>query len=468
MMRTRATLLALLLGGLSAAAHANPCAAVAVRPVQPAIGALGAAGLAARSAAPSADILLRPALGSALPGLSLTGPAAPVWKTGPLAEAYQRAEAYRAAAMAMPAPTSLEGAGAGPARASLLGRSTTPGNGRRSARHSLGSAAKRLASLGEKPASAASRALGRVFDGAARTDASASPVARGVRADFASAAARRAGARTPNAARTRQRAKKPSTRKALPAYLGDAAVALFHSNRSLFPDKPVRISVKSVRRIADHPRFPYYRAKLKVKSVDAGWSETMDLDFRSDGRIAFLTSTWALDIEDVWSSGRRARPPPFSAVQRRPRKRSWTPVDQTGLILRSLPKTVTLSRVMSEKEFALWKEGKVGKIRSEQNVMGMGMETAPKTTFALNYYRFNDTEPYLFRVPKSKLMKLYRRGLLVINTYEDDRVSPGWGIGEEGRAPIGIEVEVIVRGLTGRRAILKEMRRPVRVPPPEE
>lgn len=231
-----------------------------------------------------------------------------------------------------------------------------------------------------------------------------------------------------------------------------AAMALLKSNAAIFVKKDsFEAKIKKIERTAGHPYFPYFTAEIEVEAV--GTRTSLPFHFRTDGKLAFLSSSWALFQEGGYKSFRAVRLDPDGTTET---------FDQTEHVLESLPDKIILSRVMDDKEFALWKEGRIEDIRSTINItMGYAQNAPPRTSFALNYYRFREQVPRLFELSKKSLRELHRRGLLVINTYEDVKTSPSTGLHPGARTPFGLEVEVVVIGLEGRRAILPRMLEPV-------
>ena len=98
---------------------------------------------------------------------------------------------------------------------------------------------------------------------------------------------------------------------------------------------------------------------------------------------------------------------------------------------------------MSPEEAEIWKTGEPWQLTSSFVPRG--------THFGLNSFRYKKTTPYQLQVPRGLLERLYANGQLVVNTYEDSRVSPR-GINPEGRAPFGLEFELVVLG-DGRRRL---------------
>lgn len=237
---------------------------------------------------------------------------------------------------------------------------------------------------------------------------------------------------------------------------------LFRSNTSIFVKKEdaaaedYAFDFGEVHRSKDHPSFPYYEAEVSVRS--GGKTAVQPFYFRTDGRRAFISSSWALF--------QRHNVKGFIGVSR-DQNGSLSTFDQTAHVLETLPDQVILSRSMSKEEDFLWKKGLIQKIETEnQNHSGYSEKAAPRTAFALNYYAFNSRAPQLYAFDKKTLLELHHRGLLIVNTYEDLGNSPTLGMAPIARTPFGLEVEVVVLGLEGRRAILPSMRRPLEAAPP--
>jgi hypothetical protein len=193
-----------------------------------------------------------------------------------------------------------------------------------------------------------------------------------------------------------------------------------------------RWSVSSIRLTGQHESYPYLTATLKAEGPDAP-SAAMELQFRSNGRAAFIDRTYlALQGKGLQK---------FRFAYATPRHVATA--DQALFLLGTLDPEVTLSRVMSQEEAAIWRSGEPWRLTSQFVPNG--------THFGLNDFRYKRTEPYQFRVPRQVLEQLYARGQLVANTYEDSRSSPR-GINPEARSPFGLEFELVVLG-EGRRRL---------------
>lgn len=230
-------------------------------------------------------------------------------------------------------------------------------------------------------------------------------------------------------------------------FLLTSAENLFRENIEVFikSDALAGIQVKAVRvvPIAPHPNYPYFKADLEITQG----SRTFDTEllFRSNGQASFLSSTW--NLEQMSRTGQLH----LKAVVQ------GKGLSQNLAILDSLPENIKLSRSMTPQELALWKSGKVDKIKTTHLLFGSKFDSNPKTTFALNYFKFNNLEPEVFEIPKQTLLKLENEGLLSINTYEDLANSKK-GMPPEARTPFGLEIELVIHGNLGRQAILPFLR----------
>lgn len=231
------------------------------------------------------------------------------------------------------------------------------------------------------------------------------------------------------------------------------------------------LKVESVKKLADHPHYPYYRGKLTLTHNEREFP--IDIFFRSNGSATFLSSTWQLEQNAQMRDGSKIHckmvvrgTAPFETGENTSDKKTVPAIHSQNIaILKSLPAKVKISRSMSEKEFALWKSGKIDRIQTQSVFFGSAATANPRTTFALNYYQFNGNEPYVFEVDRSVLEDLEEKGHLSFNTYEDATVSRH-GMPAEAQTPFGIEVELVIHGREGREAILKIMQNPVQTPTP--
>jgi hypothetical protein len=246
--------------------------------------------------------------------------------------------------------------------------------------------------------------------------------------------------------------------------LDQLASSLFIANRTVFLKRRfledfIRsgvVKVQSIEMLAPHSHYPYFMGKMIVEMPYKGSlkESLVNLSFRSNGKVAFLTSTWQLEQE-------QGGPLSFQAVALRDGALCPLALSQNELILSSIDGgTIIVSRAMSETEAQLWHDNRVSEIKSKVVLMGERIETdSRKTTFALNYFRFLDREPYIFEFKKQKLVDLNRYGLLSFNTYED-RANSKNGMPEEAQTPFGLEVEMVVHGVEGQSMIQTEMSHP--------
>jgi hypothetical protein len=182
----------------------------------------------------------------------------------------------------------------------------------------------------------------------------------------------------------------------------------------------------------DHESYPYLSAAVRAEGLN-GVKRDIDVQFRSNGRAAFIDRSYvALQQSGLQKFHFAYAGEGFVGTD-----------DQALFLLRNLGPDVTLSRVMSPQEAEIWKTGEPWRLTSSFVPRG--------THFGLNSFRYKKTTPYQLKVPRGLLERLYASGQLVVNTYEDSRVSPR-GINPEGRGPFGLEFELVALG-EGRRRL---------------
>lgn len=106
-------------------------------------------------------------------------------------------------------------------------------------------------------------------------------------------------------------------------------------------------------------------------------------------------------------------------------------IDQGEVYISSLPNQINLSRVMNQAEREQWIDGKP-------------LKTGPfgaRTHFAVNYFKFQKQEPYLFAYSRQQLLEAYRKGDVEINTYDSISHQEMW------HGKIDLEFEVVFTGV---------------------
>ncbi|MGE3974857.1 MAG: hypothetical protein AB7F59_10060 [Bdellovibrionales bacterium] len=203
-----------------------------------------------------------------------------------------------------------------------------------------------------------------------------------------------------------------------------------------------------------HPHYP-----IVVAYIESG------REFSSSTPIRLRTNGQAVFFDESYDFTQRSK-------DRRPIKMVYVDgqneihiMDQTHLILMSLPETVVLSRVMTQEELELWSQGKLNEIESHGlGGLGRTMSISRRTAFALNYFEFGNYgyKPVLFKIPRAELEKLYHLGLLSIDTYNSIN-DPYQGLSREALTSFGLEVELVVFD-RGQELIQSFMAHPIQVP----
>lgn len=212
-----------------------------------------------------------------------------------------------------------------------------------------------------------------------------------------------------------------------------------------------------IKKVDDHPHYPLFEFFIATDYRPFGGNlETRSGKgaFRSNGYATFLAASYRYhqkkpnreDFKVVFDDGNGH----LSTVQ------------QTALVLEALPESLTLSRSMDPAELEIWKQNNLDQLQSKFSHNG--------THFALNHYDFvlkslipeDRLPPVILKtvIPRALLFALYKRGQLMINTYESVVSSPQ-GMPEEARTSFGLEVEIVVLTDAGKSALLPYMQRGV-------
>lgn len=162
-----------------------------------------------------------------------------------------------------------------------------------------------------------------------------------------------------------------------------------------------------------------YRVQLKR----GNW---VDMDFRmqSDGQISLLADSFKF---------RQATQMKYRGMAESERGRLNFDVGE--LVLQSLPQEVQLSRSMNDTERTLWLEGRIESLGSA------GFNH--KVHFAYKFYEFFGESPYIVKLPKEVLVKLYNEKALEINSYEVKENNSHFGMPHIAQTTFGLTFELV-------------------------
>lgn len=162
-----------------------------------------------------------------------------------------------------------------------------------------------------------------------------------------------------------------------------------------------------------------YRVQLKR----GNW---VDMDFRiqSDGRISLLADSFKF---------RQAKQMKYRGFAESERGRLNFDVGE--LVLQSLPQEVQLSRSMNETERMLWLEGR------NESLGSAGFNH--KVHFAYKFYEFFGESPYIVKLPKEVLVKLYNEKALELNSYEVKENNSFFGMPHFAQTTFGLNFELV-------------------------
>lgn len=178
---------------------------------------------------------------------------------------------------------------------------------------------------------------------------------------------------------------------------------------------------------------------------------TATFSARTNGKAMFVDCSFEYTQDDTLKV-------PVMSIVRKSNGELLT-INQTDLILSAIPEgDVMLSRSMSEKEFKIWTEnGDVTKLKARGAGGGTREKISPRSTFALNYYKFADREPVVFKISKNLLKELNDRNYLTINTYNtiNDQYQ---GMTESALTSFGLEVEIVINTNEGRKYLQEQIK----------
>jgi hypothetical protein len=204
-------------------------------------------------------------------------------------------------------------------------------------------------------------------------------------------------------------------------------LSMVHMHLPVGKAPPSQWSIQSLHLAQDHDRYPYLMARV------LNGDQLTEMYVRTNGQAAFIDRSYhALQGEGLRSFRFAYLGDGYIGTD-----------DQARFLLRQLPPTTALSRVMSEAEAEIWKHGDPTQLDSSFVSKG--------THLGLANYRYRHEDPYQFDVPREVLERIHAKGQLVANTYEDERFGPR-GMSVQARSPFGLEFELVVLG-DGRRRL---------------
>lgn len=159
-------------------------------------------------------------------------------------------------------------------------------------------------------------------------------------------------------------------------------------------------------------------------SFNRGREEVLSFSIRTNGIVAFIDCSYRYRAEDMMDYQAVA----FSGDQ-------IVNTSMGRIILDSLGDSVTLSRAMEAMERNTWIAGESEHLGSRRYYQ--------RIHFALNYYYFNKFSPYMVKVPKQLLEKLFTEKKMEVNSY-DTLEARGNGMPDVARTPFGLEVEFVI------------------------
>ncbi|GEM_PF-4849770 len=162
-----------------------------------------------------------------------------------------------------------------------------------------------------------------------------------------------------------------------------------------------------------------YRVQLKR----GNW---VDMEFRmqSDGKVSLLADSFKFrQVKQMKYRG-------FAESER-----GRLNFDVGELVLQSLPQEVQLSRTMNETERTLWLEGR------NESLGSAGFNH--KVHFAYKFYEFFGESPYIVKLPKDVLLKLYSEKILEVNSYEVKEHNSLFGMPHFAQTTFGLNFELV-------------------------
>jgi hypothetical protein len=205
-----------------------------------------------------------------------------------------------------------------------------------------------------------------------------------------------------------------------------------------------KMRIVAISKASDDYPFPVFTARIEGNYE--GGLKRRYVEFRSNGFCAFLHNSYKLSQQNPRADLKAVYVGESNSVFN---------IDQTKILLESLPPEIILSRVMSSDEQRLWTAGQYDQFRFRSS--------DERTHFALNDYDFVhpdniDVVKVQVKVPKSVLSELWSEQLLAINTYQSESEHPLVGMKSGAKTPFGLEIEIVVFGLEGRQKLGPYMR----------
>jgi hypothetical protein len=218
--------------------------------------------------------------------------------------------------------------------------------------------------------------------------------------------------------------------EAIKANVAKLAQAVLHENsaviekgRSYNSARMTDLTVEEIKQIPGQyiDGYALFMVKLRDRHGDTEFERV-----RSNGQAAFIERSFQFR-QDLTSKEPIVKR--FKATYLE--NDSVKTIDQGEVYISSLPDQINLSRVMNQAEREQWVDGKP-------------IHTGPfgaRTHFAVNYFKFQKQEPYLFAYSRQQLLEAYRRGNVEINTYDSISHSEMW------HGKIDLEFEVVFTGV---------------------